>query len=77
MENRILTEKRLSTMEQKIDNITKTVDKVSCTLDKMDSKIEALDSKYSGKWVETAIISIGTALIIAAIVGLFNYFTKN
>ncbi len=64
-------------MEQKIDNITKTVDKVSCTLEKMDAKIETLDSKYSGKWVEKAIISIGTALVIAAVGGLINYFINN
>jgi archaellum component FlaC len=77
IENRILTEKRLSTMEEKIDNITKTVDKVSCTLEKMDAKIETLDSKYSGKWVEKAIVAIGTALTIAAAGGLVNYFINN
>ena len=60
MDERILTEKRLSTMEQKIDNLTKSVEEIG-------KDIKSLDNKYSGKWVEKAIVGIGTGLVIAII----------
>ena len=76
MDERINTERRLTTMEQKIDNLIKIVEKVGENVDKVDSKLdkhveweaekyEKLDNKYSGKWVEKAIVAIGTAIIIA------------
>ncbi len=84
---RIQTEKRLATMEQKIDNIIDGVKNLGTTIDKVDSKLdnhikresekyEKLDNKYSAKWVETGVIAITTALIIASIVGLFNFIIK-
>lgn len=84
---RIQTEKRLATMEQKIDNIIDGVKNLRTTIDKVDYKLdnhikresekyEKLDNKYSAKWVETGVIAITTALIIASIVGLFNFIIK-
>lgn len=82
------TENRLATMEQKIDNLIQSVDKVGKNVDKVDAKLdkhveweaekyEKLDSKYSGKWVEKAIISIGTAIIITIIGGIITFVMKN
>lgn len=77
----IKTERRLTTMEQKIDNLIKIVNEVSSDVKdhvKWEAeKYEKLDAKYSGKWVEKAIVSIGTALIIAAIGGIITYFINN
>lgn len=85
---RIQTEKRLATMEQKIDNIIDGVKNLSATINKVDSKLddhikregekyEKLDNKYSAKWVETGVVAIITSIIIAAIVGIGTYFFKN
>ena len=71
-------------MEAKIDNIVDGVDRLENSVEKVDKKIddhvkceteryEKLDSKYSGKWVEKAIISIGTAIVIAIIVALLKF----
>ena len=84
---KIKNENRLAKMEQKIDNIIDGVKNLGTTIDKVDSKLdnhikfegekyEKLDNKYSAKWVETGVIAITTALIIAAIVGLFKFFIK-
>ena len=74
METSIKNENRLAKMEQKIDNLIDSVEKIDSKLDKhIDfeaEKYEKLDVKYSGKWVEKAIIAIGTAVAIA-IVTLF------
>jgi len=83
MDDRINNEKRLVTMEQKIDNLINSVDKIGENVDKVDLKLdkhvqweaekyEKLDGKYSGKWVEKAIISIGTAVVIAIILALIK-----
>ena len=45
-------------MEQKIDNLTKSVEEIA-------KDIKSLDTKYSGKWVEKAIVAIGTGVVIA------------
>ena len=78
---KIKTENRLATMEQKIDNLIEKVDEVSNDVKdhvKWEAeKYEKLDSKYSAKWVEKAIVSIGTALIIAAAGGIITYFINN
>ena len=85
---KIKTENRLTIMEQKIDNLIKSVDNVGKNLDKVDLKLdkhvqmeaekyEKLDNKYSGKWVETGVVSIITALVIASLIGLATYFFKN
>ena len=59
--DKIITEKRLATMEQKIDNLIKNVNEIS-------ADIKKLDTKYSAKWVEkTVLVLIG--LILAGIVG--------
>lgn len=65
MDERILTEKRLSTMEQKIDNLTKSVEEIG-------NDIKSLDTKYSGKWVEKAIVAIGTGVVIAIFSLIFS-----
>lgn len=81
------TENRLSIMEQKIDNLNEDIREVKNDVKDIAQdikdhvkweaeKYEKLDNKYSGKWVEKAIISIATTLIVAAIIGLFTYFTK-
>ena len=63
---KVKTENRLTTMEQKIDNLIEDVKEIG-------KDIKELDSKYSGKWVEKAIVSIGTALIISAAGGIITY----
>ena len=77
---RIQTEKRLSKMEEKLDNLTEKVQDIASDIKdhiKWEAeKYEKLDSKYSAKWVETGVIAITTALIIASIVGLFTFFIK-
>lgn len=79
MEERTLTtEKRLSKMEEKLDNIAEKVNNIASDIKdhvKWEAeKYEKLDNKYSAKWVETGVISIITAIIIAAIAGIFKYF---
>ena len=65
MDERILTEKRLSTMEQKLDNLTKSVEEIG-------KDIKSLDTRYSGKWVEKAIVAIGTGVVIAIFSLIFS-----
>ena len=76
MEAQINTEHRLATMEQKIDNLTKDVKEIASDIKDHvrweAEKYEKLDGKYSGKWVEKAIISIGTALVIAIILAFIK-----
>ena len=74
MDEKILTEKRLSTMEQKIDNLTKSVEEIGKDIKDHikweGEKYEKLDTKYSAKWVEkTLLVIIG--LIISGLVGAF------
>jgi len=69
MDERVLTEKRLSTMEQKIDNLTKSVEEIA-------KDIKSLDTRYSGKWVEKAIVAIGTGVVIAIFSLIFNLVSK-
>jgi len=65
------TENRLTIMEQKIDNLIEDVKEIASDIKdhvKWEAeKYEKLDGKYSGKWVEKAIISIGTAVVVAII----------
>jgi len=67
----IKTENRLATMEQKIDNLIEDVKEIASDIKihvKWEAeKYEKLDGKYSGKWVEKAIISISTAVLVAII----------
>ena len=76
MEKDIHTEKRLATMEQKIDDLREDVKEIASDIKdhiKWEAeKYEKLDSKYSGKWVEKAIISIGTALIISILAAILK-----
>ena len=84
---KILTEKRLSTMEQKIDNLIESVERVNNAVEKVDTKLEKhvqwesekyekLDSKYSAKWVETLTLTIAGGLIVAIGIAIFNFMTK-
>lgn len=77
MERDIHTEKRLATMEQKIDDLREDVKEIASDIKdhiKWEAeKYEKLDSKYSGKWVEKAIISIGTALIISILAAILKF----
>ena len=76
MEKDIHTEKRLATMEQKIDDLREDVKEIASDIKEHikweAEKYEKLDSKYSGKWVEKAIISIGTALIISILAAILK-----
>ena len=83
MEDKINNEKRLATMEQKIDNLKEDIGDVKNAVTGIATdikdhvkweaeKYEKLDGKYSGKWVEKAIISIGTAVVIAIILALIK-----
>ena len=76
MDEKINNEKRLATMEQKLDDLKEDVKSIASDIKdhiKWEAeKYEKLDSKYSGKWVEKAIISIGTALIISILAALLK-----
>ena len=83
MEKEVKLENRLTIMEQEIDNLINSVDNVSKNVDKVNSKLEEhvkfegekyekLDNKYSGKWVEKAIISIGTGIILTILTLIFK-----
>ena len=77
MDEKINNEKRLATMEQKLDDLKEDVKSIASDIKdhiKWEAeKYEKLDSKYSGKWVEKAIISIGTALIISILTALLKF----
>ena len=77
MDEKINNEKRLATMEQKLDDLKEDVKSIASDIKdhiKWESeKYEKMDSKYSGKWVEKAIISIGTALIISILAALLKF----
>ena len=76
MDGKINNEKRLATMEQKLDDLKEDVKSIASDIKdhiKWEAeKYEKLDSKYSGKWVEKAIISIGTALIISILAAILK-----
>ena len=76
MDEKINNEKRLATMEQKLDDLKEDVKSIASDIKdhiKWEAeKYEKLDSKYSGKWVEKAIISIGTALIISILAAILK-----
>ena len=83
MEKDIKTENRMTIMEQNINSIKEDITDVKVGLKEIASdikdhvkweaeKYEKLDSKYSGKWVEKAIVSIGTAVIISIILALIK-----
>ena len=77
MDEKINNEKRLATMEQKLDDLKEDVKSIASDIKdhiKWEAeKYEKLDGKYSGKWVEKAIISIGTALIISILAALLKF----
>ena len=77
MDEKINNEKRLATMEQKLDDLKEDVKAIASDLKdhikREAEKYDKLDSKYSGKWVEKAIISIGTALIISILAALLKF----
>ncbi len=60
MEDKILTEKRLSKMEEKLDNLTDSVKDVHSDLKAHvqweSKKYDDLNTKFSGKWVERAVL---------------------
>lgn len=84
---KIKTENRLTIMEENIKTIKDDMNDMKTDIKGIASdikdhvkweaeKYEKLDGKYSAKWVETGLISIITALIIAIILGLGKYFIK-
>ena len=84
MENAIRTENRLTIMEQKIDHVSKQVESVKDDVKVVsdiikehvkceNDRYQKLDEKYSGKWVEKAIISIGTAVAISIIMAVIKF----
>lgn len=81
MEKDILNEKRLATMEQKLDNLIGDVKEIASDIKdhiKWEAdKYEKLDNKYSGKWVEKAIIGIGSGLIVAIGSAILLFFFKH
>ena len=76
MEKEIITEQRFTMLEVKLDNLTEKVQDISDDIKshvKWEAeKYEKLDNKYSGKWVEKAIIAIGTAITITIIGALIT-----
>ena len=84
MESAIRTENRLTIMEQKIDHVSKQVESVKDDVKVVsdiikehvkceNDRYQKLDEKYSGKWVEKAIISIGTAVAISIIMAVIKF----
>ena len=84
---KIKTENRLTIMEENIKTIKDDMTDVKTDIKGIAAdikdhvkweaeKYEKLDGKYSAKWVETGVISIITALIIAIILGVGKYFVK-
>jgi hypothetical protein len=84
---KIKTENRLTIMEENIKTIKDDMNDMKTDIKGIASdikdhvkweaeKYEKLDGKYSAKWVETGLISIITALIIAIILGIGKYFMK-
>jgi hypothetical protein len=76
MENQVINEKRLATMEAKIDNIIEDIKEISNDIKahvKWESeKYEKLDNKYSAKWVESLTLAIAGGLVV----GLVLYIVK-
>ena len=84
MESAIRTENRLTIMEQKIDHVSKQVESVKDDVKVVsdiikehvkceNDRYQKLDEKYSGKWVEKAIVSIGTAVAISIIMAAIKF----
>ena len=80
MEDKINTEKRLATMEQKIDNLIEDVKEIASDIKdhvKWEAeKYEKLDGKYSGKWVEKAVIIMSTSVALAIIAAVLKLIFK-
>jgi len=80
MEDKINTEKRLATMEQKIDNLIEDVKEIASDIKdhvKWEAeKYEKLDGKYSGKWVEKAVIIMSTSVALAIIAAVLKLILK-
>ena len=76
MEKEVKNENRLAKMEQKIDDLITDVKEIATDLKEHikfeGEKYEKLDNKYSGKWVEKAIIAIGTGIILAILTLIFK-----
>ena len=71
-------------MEQKIDHVSKQVESVKDDVKVVsdiikehvkceNDRYQKLDEKYSGKWVEKAIVSIGTAVAISIIMAAIKF----
>lgn len=79
-ERTLITEKRLSKMEEKLDNLTDKIQDIAKDIKdhvKWEAeKYEKLDSKYSAKWVESLTLTIAGGLTVAILGGLFFYFLK-
>ena len=80
MEDKINTEKRLATMEQKIDNLIEDVKEIASDIKdhvKWEAeKYEKLDGKYSGKWVEKAVIIMSTSVALAIVAAVLKLIFK-
>ena len=76
MEKEVKNENRLAKMEQKIDDLITDVKEIATDLKEHirfeGEKYEKLDNKYSGKWVEKAIIAIGTGIILTILTLIFK-----
>lgn len=76
MEKEIITEQRFTMLEVKLDKLTEKVqdiaDDIKSHVKSESEKYEKFDTKYSGKWVEKAIVAIGTGVVIAIISLIFK-----
>ena len=72
----VINEQRFTMLETKLDNLITDVKEIATDLKEHirfeGEKYEKLDNKYSGKWVEKAIIAIGTGIILTILTLIFK-----
>ena len=68
-QDKIITEKRLSTMEQKIDNIIEVVKEIKQDL---KNHIAEEENKFAGKWVEKLTLAILGGIVVGVTMLIFK-----
>ena len=68
-QDKIITEKRLSTMEQKIDNIIEVVKEIKQDL---KNHISEEENKFAGKWVEKLTMAILGGIVVGVTMLIFK-----
>ena len=68
-QDKVITEKRLSTMEQKIDNIIEVVKEIKQDL---KNHIAEEENKFAGKWVEKLTLAILGGIVVGVTMLIFK-----